>query len=423
MTNILFNTDKFVKNKIITEEVEQKVQEEQKIFDTIKTNKELLSIVKDDEVIVESVIKKLQKQKDLTKEEIIDIINNPITEPTEKEIDHDFFVMLKRDFSKEITSSTHYTIWRCYHDEKLIQKYNLREDNIVKIFNTCNLGYSGHNLNILTRFLSEGCCLLYPYLNNLKTDYIGFMHYRRLFNYDMNYLPLKLLAQDNIQYFHFHMPTDEIKKYREEYGCIGFDYRTPYKNIENHCFFWSTDKCGIMDDLIEFLETQYPQYLENEKEIHDIVWACIFVCRWDIYKELAKFLYDYISFISDKYQLNWDEKKWYKHVYDKFLIYNQEHHPKTPDNVFCKRVEDDGSVWCELPFWGDKGWTTCPYSGYKTSINTHSNLFRVYSYNIEFLTSVFIYNHKHFIDMNNVLYFINEDGTKTKIPFQNSSEY
>ena len=420
--------DNYIKDETVTnEKVQEIIDNEHKIFETIQSNNVLFKDEQLNEEKIEKISETLIKKKELSKKEIISIIvHDKIMdddEPVEPDVDQpninrDFYTMFYRDFSTDIERNPNYAIWRCYHDEKLISQYNLTEDGIIKLFNTCNLGYKGKNLNLLTRFLSEGCCLLYPYLNNLKTDYIGFMHYRRWFNYDMNYLPIKLLEQNYMQYFHFHMPTDEITKHREEYGCEGFDYRTPYKDIENHCFFWSMDKCGIMDDLIEFLQTKYPQYLEGEKEIHDMIWVCMFVCKWEIYVELAKFLYDYVKFINDKYNLEWNDIKWYNHVYDKFLTYNQQHHPKTPDNIYCKRVEDDGSVWCELPFWGEQGWTTCPYEGYKTSIDTNSNLFRVYSYNIEFLTSVFIHNHKHYIDMNNVLYFINEDGTKERIKFQ-----
>jgi hypothetical protein len=313
-----------------------------------------------------------------------------------------------------------FTIWQCYHDENLIKQYGLQENNVIKLFNTSDRNYKGCHLNQLSTFLSEGCCLVYPYLNDLKSDYIGFMHYRRCFNIDD--LSLKKLSQNNIQYFHYHTPIDEFKKHREEYGIEGFDYKTPYKNIENHCFFWSMDKCGIMNDMIEFLQMYYPQYLESEKEIHDMYWACIFVCNWNIYEELARFIYSYISFINTKYHLNWDKRKWIQHIYYKFLNYNQTHHPKTPYNVYCKRVEDDGSVWCELPFWGEQGWRTCPLNGYISKLGNRTNLYRVYAYNIEFLTSVFIHNHQHFIDMNNTLYFVNSDGTKTQIEF-NHKDY
>jgi len=328
----------------------------------------------------------------------------------------------KFNFKHKFPINLRFNVWKIYHNENLIPQYNLEDKNEIILFNTANVGYDGKSINHLNRFLSEGVGILYPYLNNIKSDFIGFMHYRRIFNSDMNYLPLKLLAQDYIQYFHFHIPTDEIKKHREEYGIINFDYKTPYKNIENHCFFWSEDKCGLMDDMIEFLQTQYPQYLEGEKELHEMIWVCMFVCNWDVYKELAKFIYDYVKFINNKYNLDWNEQKWYNHVYNKFLKYNQEHHPKDSEHMYCKRVEDDGSVWCELPWFGEQGWTTCPYEGFTSSIGVYENVYRIYSYNIEFLISIFIHNHKNYLDENNVLRFINADGSEQIVPFDNIEE-
>ena len=311
-----------------------------------------------------------------------------------------------------------YSLWQAYHSDDLIDVYNLRNTEDIIIYNTSSMTYPGKSLNYLHKFLCEGTMLLYPYLNNLSSRFIGFMHYRRVFNTTYGKIPIKLLAQGYFQYFHYHNPIDEIKKHREEYGIDGFDYKTPYKNIENHCFFWSVDKCGIMGDMIEFMSTQYPEYLEKEKELHEMIWACTFVASWESYCGLAKFIYDYISFINDKYKLYWNEDLWKKHVYHKFMLYNQTHHPKPKGNKVTRIEEGDGSVWCELPFWGEKGWTNCSYeNGYNTSINTHNNLYRVYSYMIEFLTSVYIYNHYHYLDHNNVLCFISKSGDKNPIPF------
>ena len=154
------------------------------------------TIVEQDNYIKDETV---TNKKELSKEEIISSIvydkiiedNKPVEPDVEQpNINRDFYTMFYRDFNTDIERNPNYAIWRCYHDEKLISQYNLTEDGIIKLFNTCNLGYNGKNLNLLTRFLSEGCCLLYPYLNNLKTEYVGFMHYRRWFNYDMNYLPI-----------------------------------------------------------------------------------------------------------------------------------------------------------------------------------------------------------------------------------------
>jgi len=326
-----------------------------------------------------------------------------------------------RDFRGSLNYD--YNNWLSYHDDKLLEIYPCNENYETRIFNTSNVGYEGKSLNHLHRFLSEGCCLLYPWLNNLETHYIGFQHYRRRYNTNMNVMAQKLLAQNYIQYFHCHYPQNELQIHIKKYGLHWFNFRTKYINIENHCFFWSMDKCGIMDDMIEYLEKSFPQYLEGEKSFHNMYWGCIFVTNWKTYTHLAQFIYLYIKFINDKYKLEWDEHKWYDHVYEKFMKYNQEHHPKYPDHQECRRVENDGSVWCELPFWGNKGWTYGGFEGYTGEFHEKINLWRVYAYNIEFLTSVFIHNHPHYIDQNNRLYFINEDGSTHIIENQENGSF
>ena len=321
----------------------------------------------------------------------------------------------KYNFAKDLKYNDKFNIWVSYHDENQIEKFNLKDTDNITLFNTANIGYEGKIINHLNRILCEGVCLVYPYLNNKKSDYIGFRHYRRLF--DESKIKFDKLDNNWIQYFHSHFPKNYYETYGKNFN-INIDYKTPYRNIENHCFFWSMDKCGIMDDMIEFFQTLYPQYLKNERELHKMVWACTFVCKWDLYVELAKFIYDYIKFINDKYDLDFDENKWAKHVYDKFLTYNQIHHPKSPNMMIMKPEEDDGSIWMELTFWGERGWTTCPYEGFTSLINTYENLYRVYSYNIEFLVSVFIYNHKSFLMKNNPFYMIGNHNERNIIPFE-----
>ena len=331
----------------------------------------------------------------------------------------------KCDFYRDFKSvlNERYTNWLIYHDESLKKHYSIKEDLNTLTFNTSNIGYEGKSLNHLNRFLSEACGLLYPWMNDLRSDYIGFRHYRRWYNTDLNSLSMNLIDKNYYQYFHFHNPVDEIKKHREEYGVEGFDYKTPYKNIENHCFFWSIDKCGFMDDIIDFLSKEYPQYLENEKHFHKMIWGCMFVCNWDMYIELCEFMYSYIKYVNDKYNLGWNENSWYTHVYTKFMRYNQEHHYKDEFHVECRRVEPDGSVWCELPWWGVKGWTYGGFLGYINRFKEKINLWRVYAYNIEFLVSLFIYNHLNIYDnTNNPLFFIDENGTKKALLIEDDKD-
>ena len=278
-------------------------------------------------------------------------------------------------------SNQNYLIWKAYHDESQKSKYNLQNTDNIVIFNTTNIGYNGKCFNYLNRFLSEWCCLVYPWLNNIKSNFIGFQHYKRYFN--INKIDFELLKDNTIQYFHSHFPNKTFFNY--------FTPTTDYLNIEAHAYFWNQNECGFKDDLIEFLKVKYPKYLDGEKNQHEFYGYDIFVCNWEIYCQLAKFLFDYIEFINNKYNLEWSEIKWYSHIQNNFARYILENNI----NIY--------KAGCMSPFY--YGFDEALYSldGYLYKGKSPCNCFRIYSMNIEYLTSVFIFNNKKYFDENNQL--------------------
>ena len=71
------------------------------------------------------------------------------------------------------------TIWCSYHDNNLINEYKLNElnTNIYKLYNTTL--FEQHNLN---KYFSEFTTMYNVWKNNIKSDVIGFCHYRRYFD-------------------------------------------------------------------------------------------------------------------------------------------------------------------------------------------------------------------------------------------------
>lgn len=261
------------------------------------------------------------------------------------------------------------TIWRCYHDDSHIQKYNLTEDEHTFLFHSKNDGYTGTNINYLNQFFCEGVCVLYPYLNNLKSDLIGFQHYRRAFNYKNGALMLDDIRAGKYQYFFSHIQMYSTLEFR-----IGY-----------HCDTWRMVECGMFDDILEYIQQEYPYLLNQPPRTNDMINFTMFVSTWEKYIELAKFLYGYITFIDNKYKLDMDEYKWARHLEDKFILYHRKHN--TPPQYM---------PWMET--WGDNNWYTEPY---ESGNSFQYKIYRIYSFNIEFLASCWMRYHENVIDENN----------------------
>ena len=72
------------------------------------------------------------------------------------------------------------TIWTTYHKAEQIEQYGLRETDTRKLFGA-HLDDMGRGINRLNPVLSELVTLYFVWRNQLKSDLVGFNHYRRQF--------------------------------------------------------------------------------------------------------------------------------------------------------------------------------------------------------------------------------------------------
>lgn len=261
-----------------------------------------------------------------------------------------------------------YTIWTIYHGSATPKIFNLKETQNNKLFNTANIEYSGLNLNHLNRFICEACGIIYPFMNDLKSDMIGFEHYRRRFN---------------------TVYKDRIKNGETQGWSIRpfFDYITeynlyinsPYISLTNHCANWYSMTNGIFDDIVDFLSNYYPDMLETAKQPVDLYMCSIFVCTWDKYEKLAKFIIDYINYINLKYKLGFSEYKWYMHIYEKTIL----HYNVNSENDFMN-IKNPYFYNCEY----NHG-----YVGY-VGVKCNDNIWRLYAYHIEYLISLYLHTYE-----------------------------
>ena len=73
------------------------------------------------------------------------------------------------------------TFWITYHDDKQIKEYRLIESDIIRLFKGNKEDVDGDNINYLNKFYSEIGTFYYVWKNNLRSQTIGFGHYRRQF--------------------------------------------------------------------------------------------------------------------------------------------------------------------------------------------------------------------------------------------------
>ena len=285
--------------------------------------------------------------------------------------------LFKRSFNMT-PSHKKITIWKAYHKESQIKKYDLFENERIYLFNTTNLGYTGKNINHLNRLFCEGVCILYPYFNNIKSDIIGFQHYRRWYHSDYNTLKINEIKTGKIQVFQNR--TIKI-----------IDTNEKYKFISHFFTFWRMNNI-FYNDCIEYLSNNYPEYLKEKENIYKFHGHSLFVCNWDKYIKFCELFWGYLNFISDKYRFDiYNENDWIEFIKEYFILYNRNN--KVPTITL---------PWIPNIPYGHDNWINDDY------INDLESFYyyRIFSYILEFFISIFADTEGYIYDENNKLNFI-----------------
>jgi len=173
-----------------------------------------------------------------------------------------------------------YTIWCTYHDKSLIKNYNLKEKNNFKLFYTKeNLDLS---LNYAQLYLCEYVTQYYVWKTNIKSDIIGFCHYRR--NYD------SIINNDLICYIYNHSLFYTFLNFSLKHNNLIEDWK--YKGLELHVTL-----------LLEYINKYYSKFYLNRLEkimnspFYIQSYRELYLCKWDIFEELMIFIENYIKFL------------------------------------------------------------------------------------------------------------------------------
>lgn len=259
-------------------------------------------------------------------------------------------------------------IWVCNHRKDIdLSKINDK----LNIYNVYDL-HDGKNIDHYNRLFSEYVLQYYIYENNIYSPIVGFCQYSKQFQYDT----ITNFSNDKDKFIFYQFIK---RKNNEYYSKLIKKYSWIYRQIRE--FFGPQI---LIDDLIKYLNTQK---IVNSKIIQQytslntvpmIVFE-MYVIDWNGFEKLSQFIKGYIDFIFKKYNIC-DEESFKKHVYDISIRHYQRHYELIKDSF----VKSCYQTFDRFKLINDKD---NDYGYGKT------NCWRVYSYIIEILISIFIYSY------------------------------
>lgn len=189
-----------------------------------------------------------------------------------------------------------YIIYCVYHNEDLVQEYNLVESEHYKLYYTKN--NDSNSLNHLQDYFCEFVAMFYVYKNNLQYNYnhIGFEHYRRKW------------ISDTIQYYNGNI-----------YGVFPYGGNLGYFLQQRFGGF-------LFNDMIEYVKQNYTEdsriYKIFVTELYtNYNWLSnsIYMCKVEYFNEIIGFLYNFTMYVDKKYNLNCDHDNYKKIIEEQWF--------------------------------------------------------------------------------------------------------
>lgn len=155
-------------------------------------------------------------------------------------------------------------IWITYHDDCQIADYGLAEDDVFRLFKGNDMNVEGENINHLNAFYSEMTTMYWVWKNQVKSDIVGFCHYRRKFPYLLG------LDKGECQILHAQKMSSVFQHYKSAHN-----YQDYYDIVD------------ILDDQYG-VGNPYSSYM-----LHDGLFIpfCCFIMHWEDFENLCEFLF------------------------------------------------------------------------------------------------------------------------------------
>ena len=157
-----------------------------------------------------------------------------------------------------------YMVWVSYHKDELVSQFGLHEDEHHKLFAT-HKPCKEENINHLNPVYSEMVTMWYVWKNQLKSEYIGFEHYRRHLNI-------------------IRMPKDGQCQVFKIYD-LGMTIYQQYAKCHNVKDLDTV--LGILDEKYG-VDNNYTRYIKNSSRL---LCNCTFLMKWEDFCAMCEFMF------------------------------------------------------------------------------------------------------------------------------------
>lgn len=176
-------------------------------------------------------------------------------------------------------------MWVTYHQDNQIDDYSLCENENTHLFKGNSMEVAGDNINHLNAFYSEIVTLYWVWKNEVKSEIVGFSHYRRQFR------KLLDIQEGDCQVLSLN-PTNSVFIHYK----LAHNYQDLYAVID------------IVNDLYG-IGNKYTKYLLDGKAF---VPFCCFVMHWNYFMKLCNFLFEILFEFDQRNSLGFDSEKYRK---------------------------------------------------------------------------------------------------------------
>ncbi len=230
-----------------------------------------------------------------------------------------------------------------------------------------------YNIDSLNRIFSEYCQMYWVWknLHYNPDEVICFCHYSR--QIDSKYINTNLI-QNN----------DYIQAFYQVVYSVDMNNNRHYKLLSGWCKYLEGIPSFLYDDLEEYLDqqtlinTDFIKEYTNHNPFH-LHARCIYAARYERCYELIQFIHDYVEYVANKHNIK-SSRDWIYHVKD-IIEYVKQH--ASNNTTYVKRLYQSSDNFKRI--WNkDYG------------LFGNCNTWRIYSYIIEYLISIYIHCNKYF---------------------------